>query len=176
MAAINNNIDMLETTQEKYAGNLSLPELTSMLSKIAPSCSQCGTPMMSICVEKGCSSSIAICRDCQLDQHFLHRINDMQVFFIDRQLLLPIRQNSWLKEIIERYSKIKAQVKSLVDFQMDLIETCDRLTQAGMELFNKTDGWYDGMYSNFERYARGEIEAEQARIHFQEILKRVNLY
>lgn len=68
---------------DKYLGGLDLNSLTERLHRIAPQCPDCGYPMTDICVEPCCSASMVYCQDCNQDEHFLHRTNDMRLFFVD---------------------------------------------------------------------------------------------
>lgn len=144
----------------KYVDNLDLNSLTELLNRIAPQCPTCGYSMTDICVERCCSASITYCRHCHEDQHFLHRTNDMRLFFIDEEILSTRdHRRKRLEQIIEQSQRTKAKAEEMVATQLRLVELCNRLVGETEEALKKIDdeGWHDKMREGLRMLARSPM-------------------
>lgn len=62
-------------------------ELSALITKIAPQCSDCLRSKTQLCIEECCRQTPLFCKSCGKESHFLHRTNDLYLLFVNIDLI-----------------------------------------------------------------------------------------
>jgi hypothetical protein len=73
--------------QKEYVKGCNHLQIMEALQRLTPTCPDCDTKRMYLCVEKCCIGQPPICIECEGVQHSLHRKNELRLLFVEQKLV-----------------------------------------------------------------------------------------
>lgn len=143
-------VENLQTPEVTYIGNSNFLNLSKVLTKLVPSCPDCGEKMMIICLEDCCVGQSLRCTECHSHRHL-----ELQLFFLGREHILdPHHTQVTATLIIELLKEDCAKSKVVVEKQLKLVDLYNETINKMEEILNTLDreDWLEEIYQSIEMY------------------------
>lgn len=155
-------------------------EVIEAVYKLAPTCEECGSKRLHICLEAACPRWSVFCADCSVaDRHFLHRTNELKVLFLTNQ-----RKKHYSEIVSEKLGQLRSFLKGqrarsediikehmgLVDKITRNIHEIDRLRENG-----RTESKLASAHQTIRDYLDRRLAFKPAQAQFAKCVGQLDL-
>lgn len=149
------------------------------LVKLAPKCSICEDPKLSLCTESCCKGIQSLyCWECETELHFAHRTNDLSLLFSSKEKVLDV------EKCIANLSNIGVMMKGhreksqqIINSHLSLIELYTKeLDAVDAEILRLQKGiWYKDASGAIDHLISGTGDTKDTRKKFQAAVAKLDL-